>query len=58
MKGDPHEVVLNEIMTTEFETNITFGLANMKSLQRIYNWRVSHPKSILYLALADICACF
>jgi hypothetical protein len=36
-KGDLHEVVLNEITTTEFEANITFGLAKLKLLQRIYN---------------------
>jgi hypothetical protein len=58
IKGDPHEVVLNEITTSEFQANITFGLAKLKLLQRIYNWRVSHPRSITYLALVDICACF
>jgi hypothetical protein len=57
-KGDPHEVVLNEIMTMEFKANITFGLAKLKLLQRIYNWGVSHPKSIIYHALVDICTCF
>jgi hypothetical protein len=57
-KGDPHEVVLNEIITTKFEANITFGLAKLKLLQRIYNWRISHPDSKIYLALADITACF
>ncbi len=57
-KSHPHEVVLNEITTSEFEANITFGLAKLKLLQRIYNWRVSHPDSRIYLALADITACF
>jgi hypothetical protein len=56
-KGDPHEFVLNKITTTEFEANITFGLAKLKSLQRIYNWRISYPDSKIYLALADITAC-
>jgi hypothetical protein len=51
-------VVLNKITTTAFKANITFGLAKLKLLQRTYNWRVSHPKSIIYLALADICMCF
>ena len=37
IRGDPHEVVLNEIMTMEFEANITFGLTKLKLLQRIYN---------------------
>jgi hypothetical protein len=57
-KGDPHEVVVNEITTTGLEANITFGLAKLKLLQQICNWRVSHPRSILYLALVDVCACF
>jgi hypothetical protein len=57
-KRHPHEVVLNDVMTTKFEANITFGMAKLKSLQRIYNWRVSHPKSKIYLAHMDITACF
>jgi hypothetical protein len=43
-KGDLHEVVLNKIMTMEFEANITFSLAKLKLLKQIYSWRVSHPK--------------
>jgi hypothetical protein len=54
----PHEVVLNDVTTTKFEANITFGTAKLKLLRRIYNWRVSHPTSKIYLALADITACF
>jgi hypothetical protein len=54
----PHEVVLNDVMTTKFKANITFGADKLKLLQRIYNWRVSHPTSKIYLALADITACF
>jgi hypothetical protein len=57
-KSHPCEVVLNKITTTEFEANITFGLAKLKLLQQIYNWRVSHPNRRIYLALADITACF
>jgi hypothetical protein len=44
--------------TTEFEASITFGAANLKLLQCIYNWRISNPNSKIYLALADITACF
>jgi hypothetical protein len=54
----PHEVVLNDGMTTKFEANITFGTAKLKLLQQIYNWRVSHLTSKIYLALANITACF
>ena len=57
-KGHPHKVVLNDMMTTEFEANITFGVAKLKLLQRIYNLRVSHPNCKIYLALVDIAACF
>jgi hypothetical protein len=57
-KSDPHEVVLNEITTTEFEANIDFGQAKMKLLTRIYNWRVANPSGKIYLALTDITACF
>ena len=45
-------------MTTEFEANITFGAAKLKLLERIYNLRVSHPERKIFLALADVCACF
>jgi len=57
-KGHPHKVVLNDMMNTEFEANVTFGRAKLKLLQRIYNLRVSHPNCKIYLALADISACF
>ena len=57
-KSHPHEIVLNNMTTTEFEASITFGAAKLKLLQRIYNLRVSHPKRKIYLALADITACF
>jgi hypothetical protein len=57
-KRDPHKVVLNEITTTEFEANITFGLARLKLPQQIYYWIISYQNSKIYLALADITACF
>ncbi len=58
MPQQKETLVLNEITTMEFKANIAFGLAKLKLLQQIYNWRVSHPRSIIYLALADICTCF
>jgi hypothetical protein len=54
----PHEVVLNDVTTTKFKANITFGVAKLILLPWIYNWRVSHPTSKIYLALKDITACF
>jgi hypothetical protein len=58
IKMYPHEVVLNDVTTTEFQANITFGAAKLKLLQRINNLRVSHPTSKIYLALADITGYF
>ena len=57
-KGSPHEVVLNEYTPTKFKANIDFGHAKMNLLWRIYNLRVSFPREIIFLALADITACF
>ena len=57
-KGHPHEVVLNDMTSTEIEANITFGWAKLKLLLRIYNLRVSYPNCKIYLALANIAACF
>jgi hypothetical protein len=49
---------LNEFTPTEFEANTDFGHAKMNLLCRIYNWRVSYLREIIFLALADITACF
>jgi hypothetical protein len=57
-KRSPHEVVLNEFIPTEFEANIDFGHTKMNLLCKIYNWRVSYLREIIFLALADITACF
>ncbi len=56
-KRSLREVVLNEFTPTEFEANFDFGHAKMNSC-RIYNWRVSYPWEIIFLALADITVCF
>jgi hypothetical protein len=50
--------VLNEYTSAEFEADIDFGNAKMNLLIRIYNWRISYPRMIIFLALADITACF
>ena len=57
-KGDPHEVVLNEITPTKFEVTIEFRKSKINLLTTIYNLRVSHPRKRIYLALVDITACF
>jgi hypothetical protein len=53
-----NEVVLNLITTTAWEANIDFGKSKVNFLINIYNWRVSFPLEIIYVALADITACF
>jgi hypothetical protein len=50
--------VLNKITPPEFEASTDSGLAKMKFLTRIYNWRISYPRLKIFLALADITACF
>jgi hypothetical protein len=57
-KESPHEVVLNEFTPTKFEGNIDFVHAKMNLLCRIFNWRVSYAREIIFLALANITACF
>ena len=54
----PDEVVLNDVTTRENEAEIDFGKAKLNLLINIYNWRISYPKEVIYLALADITACF
>ncbi len=54
----PDEVVLNHITTTDLEADIDFFQAKMKFFINIYNWRVSFPRELIYLILADITVCF
>ena len=53
-----NEVVLNHVTTTKLEATIRFGKSKLNLLINIYNWRVSFPREIIYLVLADITACF
>jgi hypothetical protein len=54
----PDEIVLNDVTNRDDEAEIDFGKAKMNLLKNIYNWRISYPKEVIYLALADITACF
>jgi hypothetical protein len=54
----PNEVVLNHETSMDSEAVIDFGQAKTRLLINIYNWHVSCPDKIIYLALADITACF
>ena len=42
----------------ENEAGIDFGRTKMKFLTSIYFWRISYPDETIYIALADITACF
>jgi hypothetical protein len=57
-KISPVQIVLNEQTSMEFEAIIDFGTAKMRLLISIYNWRISFPKETIYVALADMTACF
>jgi hypothetical protein len=54
----PDEVVLNHVTPTDNKATIDFGTAKTKLLTNIYNWRISFPDEVIYLALANITACF
>ncbi len=58
MQTSPNEIVLNHKTSTDGKAVINFGQAKIRLLINIYNWRVSYPDEIIYLALADITACF
>jgi hypothetical protein len=53
-----NEAVLNHMTTTDHEAIIDFGQAKTNLFINIYNWQVSYPDETIYLALADITACF
>jgi hypothetical protein len=52
------EVILNQKTSTDGEAIINFGQAKTNLFINIYNWQVSYPNEIIYLALANITACF
>ncbi len=58
MQTSPDKVVLNHQISTDREAVIEFGKAKTNLFINIYNWRVSYPKEIIHLALANITACF
>ncbi len=50
--------VLNKMTPIENEAGIDSGRAKMKFLTSIYNLRISYPDETIYIAHADITACF
>ena len=57
-KGHPLDLVLNDHTPTTEEAEVTFGTAKLEFYWLIYNMRVSFPEAPIFLALADIKACF
>jgi hypothetical protein len=53
-----HQLVLNHVTSSEFETLINFGQSKMLLYVNIYNWRIGFPDQVIYLVLADILTCF
>jgi hypothetical protein len=51
-------VVMNDVTPTDEEAEITFGETFMNLLVWIYNMRISFPLAIIFLAMADVKACF
>jgi hypothetical protein len=45
-------------MPTDHKATIDLGTAKTKLLTNIYDWCISFPNKVIYLALADITACF
>jgi hypothetical protein len=58
MQTSPHEAVLNHVTTMDRKAIIDFGRAKTNLFINIYNWQVSYPNEIIYLAHAYITACF
>ena len=54
----PWDKVMNEITSTELEAEITFGGVEQLFLRHLYNLRVTYPNLEIFIATADIKACF
>ena len=52
------DYVLNEVVPMEDEAEITFGTTEQEFLVWVYNLCISFPTVELFLALADVKACF
>ena len=57
-KIESDDVVMNEVSRSEGEPEVTFGMAKVLFYQYVYNLRVSFPDEPIFLALADVKACF
>ena len=57
-QAKPDKIVLNHVTLTDHTAPIDFSMAKRKLLTNIYNCLISFPDEVIYLALADITACF
>ena len=57
-KLEPLDVVMNDYTPTDNEPEVTFGTSKIAFYWLIYNMRASFPDTPIFLALADIKACF
>jgi hypothetical protein len=58
MQTRPNEIVLDHKTSTDNVAIIDFGKVKTNLLANFYNLHISYPNKIIYLALADITACF
>jgi hypothetical protein len=54
----PNEIALNHKMSMNNKAIKDFGKAKTKLLANIYDWQISYPNKMIYLALANISARF
>jgi len=57
-KRTPTDVVLNDLTSVQDEAAITFGDTKMLFYTDVYNLRITYPEDRIWLALADVKACF
>eukprot|EP00956_Cyclotella_meneghiniana_P011404 scaffold15999_cov56-Cyclotella_meneghiniana.AAC.1 len=55
---DPDDTPMNMGVDDEDEPEITFGTTLMNFMVQLYNQRISYPSDEIWLATADIKACF
>ena len=54
----PEDLVMNDVTSTDYEADITFGTVEQDFYRWIYNLRVTYPDTEIYLATLDVKACF
>ena len=57
-KIEEDDTVMSDVISMDDEAEITFGMAKTLFCQHLCNLRISFPNETIYIALADIKACF